>query len=136
MSHGSRRRCRAAPDGLPSALSNLARSRIELARRAASAVTHFRDFDNNVSASTAALQTMRRIAQPIVAAPWNAATVTKARSMAWMRCPVKEVARIRAAFGGTVNDVVLAMLSEGAARYLAHHGCTPPTGGRSESDAR
>ena len=108
---------------LSSALSDLTRSRIELARRAANAVTHFRDFDNNVSASTAALQTMRRIAQPIVAAPWNAATVTKARSMAWMRCPVKEVARIRAAFGGTVNDVVLAMLSEGAARYLAHHAC-------------
>src|SRR5208282_125492 len=59
---------------LASALSDLARSRIGLARRAVDTVTHFRDFDTNVSARAAALQTMRRIAQPIVAAPWNAAT--------------------------------------------------------------
>ena len=30
--------------------------------------------------------------------------------------------RSRSAFGGSVNDVVLAMLTEGAARYLQHHG--------------
>ena len=68
------------------------------------------------------------MARPIVAAPWNAATVTAARTVAWLRCPLDDVARIRAAFGGTVNDVVLAMLSEGAARYLEYHGC--PTEGR------
>jgi len=113
---------------LASALSDLARSRIGLARRAVDTVTHFRDFDTNVSARAAALQTMRRIAQPIVAAPWNAATVTNARTMAWLRCSLGDVARIRATLGGTVNDVMLAMLSEGAARYLAHHRC--PTSGR------
>ncbi len=113
---------------LSAALSDLARSRIELARRAVDTVTHMRDFDANVSAATAAVQTTRRIARPIVAAPWNAATVTKSRTMAWLRCPLKDVTRIRATFGGTVNDVVLAMLSEGAARYLAHHDC--PTNGR------
>jgi diacylglycerol O-acyltransferase / wax synthase len=29
---------------------------------------------------------------------------------------------IRNAFGGTVNDIVVAVLAEGAARYLKHHG--------------
>jgi uncharacterized protein DUF1298 len=73
-------------------------------------------------------QTVQRIARPIVAAPWNAAAVTEARTLAWLQCWLREVARIRATFGGTVNDVMLAMLSEGAARYLAHHHC--PTEGR------
>ncbi len=113
---------------LASALSDLVQSRIGLARRSVDAVTNFRDFDKDVSAPAAALQTIRRIAQPIVAAPWNAATVTNARAMAWLRCSLGDVARIRTTLGGTVNDVMLAMLSEGAARYLAHHGC--PTSGR------
>jgi hypothetical protein len=39
--------------------------------------------------------------------------------MAWLGCPLKDVVRIRATFGRTVNDVALAMLNEGAARYLA-----------------
>ena len=73
---------------LSSALSELGRSRIELARRAVDTVTHLRDFDANLSAPGAAVQMMRRIARPIVAAPWNAATVTKARAMAWLQCPL------------------------------------------------
>ncbi len=107
---------------IASAVTDLARSRIELARRAARAIQHLNDFDVDVSAPAAAVQTIRRMAQPIVAAPWNAATVTAARTITWLRCPLHDVARIRATFGGTVNDVVLAILSEGAARYLEHHG--------------
>ncbi len=113
---------------LGSALSDLARSRIELARRAARTITRLREFDAKVSAPAAAVQAMRRFARPIVAAPWNAATVTAKRTLTWLRCPLDDVARIRAAFGGTVNDVMLAMLSEGAARYLECHGC--PAEGR------
>ncbi len=124
---------RAAPtpgtvERLASAISDLARSRIELARRAAGTIAHLRDLDVDVSAPAAAVQTIRRLSQPIVAAPWNAATVTAARSFAWLQIPLREVARIRKTFGGTVNDVVLAILSEGAARYLERHGC--PTEGR------
>ena len=111
-----------------SALSDFTRSRIELARRAAGTLAHLRDFDADVSAPAAAVQTFRRFSQPIVAAPWNTATVTAARTMAWLQFPLRDVVRIRATFGGTVNDLVLAILSEGAARYLAFHGC--PTEGR------
>ncbi|MGA7872843.1 MAG: wax ester/triacylglycerol synthase family O-acyltransferase [Candidatus Binatus sp.] len=124
---------RAAPtpgrvERVASALTDLARSRIELARRAADAITNLRDLDEQASAPAAVVQTIRRMGQPIVAAPWNAATVTAARTVAWLRCPLHDVARIRTTFGGTINDVVLAILSEGAARYLAFHGC--PTEGR------
>jgi len=111
-----------------SALSDFTRSRIELARQAAGTIAHLRDFDADVSAPAAAVQTFRRFSQPIVAAPWNTATVTAARTMAWLQFPLRDVVRIRATFGGTVNDLVLAILSEGAARYLAFHGC--PTEGR------
>jgi len=121
-------RNRSRAELLGSAVSDFARSQIELARRAADTIAHLDEFDVNVSAPAAAVQTIRRIGQPIVAAPWNAATVTAAREVAWLRCPLGDVARIRAAFGGTVNDVVLAMLSEGAARYLEHH--LVPTAGR------
>jgi diacylglycerol O-acyltransferase / wax synthase len=113
---------------LESALTDFARSRIELARRAARTVASGRDFDARVSAPRAAMLAMERIAQPIVAAPWNAATVTGARTLAWLRCPLDDLERIRTALRGTVNDVVLTILSEGAARYLAHHRC--PTDGR------
>ena len=113
---------------LASAVSALARSRIELVRRAVGTLTHLREFDAKLSASAAAVQTMRRIARPIVAAPWNAATVTNARSLAWLRYPLRKIERVRATFGGTVNDVVLAALSEGAARYFAYHRC--PVEGR------
>ncbi len=124
---------RAAPtpgrwERFASALTDIARSRIDLTRRAVGTISHLRDLDADVSAPAAAVQTIRRFGQPIVAAPWNAATVTSARRMAWLRVPLRDVARIRGTFGGTVNDVVLAILSEGAARYLAFHGC--PTEGR------
>jgi hypothetical protein len=57
----------------------------------------------------------------VVVAPWNEGIVTKSRSMAWLRFPLEDVGSIRKAFGGTVNDLALAALGEGAARYLHHH---------------
>ncbi len=75
-------------------------------------------------ATTDASKIMRAL-RPAVAAPWNRGVVTKARSFAWLRYAYNDVRAIRKAFGGTVNDVVLAALGEGAARYLKHHGCNP-----------
>ena len=62
--------------------------------------------------------TTRRIVQT----PWNSTPVTQDRIIAWTRQTFADFRAIRTAFGGSVNDVVLAMLSEGAARYLEHHG--------------
>jgi WS/DGAT/MGAT family acyltransferase len=63
----------------------------------------------------------RMMGRQIVAAPWNAGLVTPARSLAWLKVSFGEVRAIRNALGGTVNDVVLAILSEAAARYMKHH---------------
>ncbi len=67
----------------------------------------------------------RLFSHPIVAAPWNAGCVSARRNLAWARYPFNDIRAIRNAFGGTVNDVVLAMVSEAAARYLAQHGRNP-----------
>ncbi|MGH7837062.1 MAG: wax ester/triacylglycerol synthase domain-containing protein, partial [Candidatus Binataceae bacterium] len=63
-----------------------------------------------------------------IATPWNAGVVTEERKAAWLNLPFGEFRAIRAAFGGTINDVVLTVLGEGAARYLKDHGW--PTEGR------
>jgi WS/DGAT/MGAT family acyltransferase len=58
----------------------------------------------------------------IVATPWNSTPISQERIVAWSRQSFADFRAIRSAFGGSVNDVVLAMLTEGAARYLKHHG--------------
>jgi WS/DGAT/MGAT family acyltransferase len=60
-----------------------------------------------------------------VITPWNAGLVSQERTLAWLRTSFADIRAIRAAFGGTINDVVLTMLSEGAARYLRDHGGQP-----------
>ncbi len=58
----------------------------------------------------------------IVATPWNSTPVTQERIVAWTSQPFADFRAIRSVFGGSVNDIVLAILTEGAARYLQHHG--------------
>jgi WS/DGAT/MGAT family acyltransferase len=60
--------------------------------------------------------------RPAVATPWNSGVVTQERSAAWMKFPFADFRTMRNAFGGTINDLVLTLLSEGAARYLKEHG--------------
>jgi diacylglycerol O-acyltransferase / wax synthase len=70
-----------------------------------------------------ASRVMRELAtRRIVATPWNSTPVTQDRVVAWTRQSFADFRAIRSAFGGSVNDVVLAVLTEGAARYLQHHG--------------
>ncbi len=69
------------------------------------------------------MQSMARVfARPIVTTPWNAALISSKRAVTLCRYPFADFRAIRSAFGGTVNDVVLTILSEAAARYLKHHG--------------
>ena len=77
--------------------------RLELLRRATESMTRF-------------------VAEPVITAPWNAAAVGPKRNFHWQKYSFGEFREIRHAFGGTINDVVLAVVAEGAARYLAHHG--------------
>jgi len=59
--------------------------------------------------------------EPAIMAPWNAGLIGTTRRLRWLRYPFSEFREIRRAFGGTINDVVLAAVSEGAARYLVGH---------------
>jgi diacylglycerol O-acyltransferase len=58
----------------------------------------------------------------IVSTPWNSGLVGQRRSLAWSTMSFGDFRRIRNAFGGSINDVVLTILTEAAARYLQHHG--------------
>jgi diacylglycerol O-acyltransferase / wax synthase len=68
---------------------------------------------------------VRTFTRPIAATPWNAGLVSQERTLAWLRTSFADLKTIRTAFGGTINDVVLTTLSEGAARYLRHHQIQP-----------
>jgi WS/DGAT/MGAT family acyltransferase len=73
---------------------------------------------------TAATKAVRLFTRRIVPAPWNSVPLTNERSMALFQASVPDLRVIRSAFGGTTNDVALAILGEAAARYLKHHGVT------------
>ncbi|MCZ6501339.1 MAG: WS/DGAT domain-containing protein [Gammaproteobacteria bacterium] len=67
-------------------------------------------------------ETMSRfVTNPSITAPWNASTVGPDRKLTWSEHPMSEFREIRRAFGGTINDIALAAVSEGAARYLDKH---------------
>jgi len=57
-----------------------------------------------------------------VATPWNSGALTEQRIVTWLKLPFADFRAIRSAFGGTINDIVLTVLGEGAARYLKDQG--------------
>jgi WS/DGAT/MGAT family acyltransferase len=63
----------------------------------------------------------RMLTQPVMTAPWNAGMVAPRRTLTRKRYPFAQFRDIRRTFGGTINDVVLTIVSEGAARYLETH---------------
>jgi hypothetical protein len=63
----------------------------------------------------------RFVAEPVITAPWNAGAVSPKRNLFWQKYSFAEFRQIRRAFGGTINDVVLTVVAESAARYLAEH---------------
>ena len=104
------------------AMIDLVQNRLNDARKVAELIESPRTVaDQAASVAGYAGRVVRMMTQKIVAAPWNAALVTPTRSLAWLTVAFGDVRAIRNALGGTVNDVVLAILSEAAARYLVHH---------------
>jgi len=118
-----------APPPLPSllrtfsnAMIDLVQSRLNDARKVAKVIEAPRMVAEQAAMLAGYAGKMARMmARQIVAAPWNAGLVTSARSLAWLTVSFGDVRAIRNALGGTVNDVVLAILSEAAARYMKHH---------------
>jgi len=62
------------------------------------------------------------VTQPAVTAPFNAGIVGKKRKLRYLTESFAEIREIRRALGGTINDVVLTVVSEALARYLAGKG--------------
>ena len=62
------------------------------------------------------------VTQPVITAPFNAGIVGPQRHLRWMRKSLSEIREIRRGLGGTINDVVLTVVSEAVARYLAASG--------------
>ena len=65
---------------------------------------------------------MTRMAQPVMQAPWNAGLVGPQRALTTLHYHLEDFKPIRKALGGTVNDIALAAIVEGAARYMKHTG--------------
>jgi WS/DGAT/MGAT family acyltransferase len=59
--------------------------------------------------------------QPAVTAPFNAGIVGPSRKVRWIKESFDDIREIRKQLGGTINDVVLTVVSEAVARYLASH---------------
>src|SRR5438132_8762509 len=72
----------------------------------------------------AALDTGPLLVRPLPPTPFNAPIHSK-RDFAWVELSLAEAKSVRAALGGTINDLVLAILSGGLARYLPRHGLEP-----------
>ncbi len=58
----------------------------------------------------------------LVATPWNSGLTGTRRKLAWSTMAFSDFRAIRNRFGGSINDVVLTILTEAAARYLQHNG--------------
>ena len=58
---------------------------------------------------------------PVMTAPWNAGSVGPKRKFQHAQYPFADFREIRRVFGGTLNDVVLTVVTESAARYLKAH---------------
>jgi diacylglycerol O-acyltransferase / wax synthase len=105
---------------------NRAQEQVDSMRRLSRLAPNFRSFVKDLGSDAgAAARLARQMTRPIAATPWNAGLVSQERTMAWLRTSFAEIRAIRTAFGGTINDVVLTMLSEGAARYVRDHHAQP-----------
>jgi WS/DGAT/MGAT family acyltransferase len=61
------------------------------------------------------------VSQPAITAPFNAGIVGPKRKVRWIKKSFADIREIRRQLGGTINDVVLTVVSEAVARYLAAH---------------
>jgi diacylglycerol O-acyltransferase / wax synthase len=122
----------AAPASAPMRLARAARDLYATTvrgtiRAARDAIADPADAALNARMVAVAMAELTRLAtRRIAPTPWNGGVVTQRRSLAWSRHPFADFRSVRQAFGGSVNDVVLTMLTEGAARYLARHRYTAP----------
>jgi hypothetical protein len=105
------------------ALLDSARAQLDTTQRALETALDLKELANSAGMMTEAVRTIGGlVTRPIASTSWATRLVSHRRKLAWSCFAFADFRKIRAALGGTVNDVVLTVLSEGAARYLDHHG--------------
>ena len=105
---------------------DLAQEQLDSMRRLSRVAPNVRSLVKDLGSDAVTLARLaRQMTRPIAATPWNVGLVSQERTLAWLRASFADIQAIRTAFGGTVNDVVLTMLTEGAARYLRYHRWQP-----------
>lgn len=116
------------PKALPSVFKRALDAAFDLAqtqagywRRIAQAMFDPEEVFTRAKLLTEALLANLRMARPLAPVPWANRLVSNRRALAYSSFPFEEIRAIRAALGGTMNDVVLTLLSEAAARYLERH---------------
>jgi len=117
------------PKPLPNPVENLldagfdgVKTQLDLYRRLSDTFLNPSELMERVTLLTEAGLSFLRMLRPIAPAPWTRRLVSSRRALAWSSFSFAEIRAIRNALGGTVNDIVLTLLTEGAARYLQHHG--------------
>ena len=106
---------------LSDAAFDAAQTQLNLYRRLYESFLRPGEMMNRVKLLTEAALTFAKMLRPLAPVPWARRLVSSRRALAWSSFSFAEIRAIRNALGGTVNDVVLTMLTEGAARYLRHH---------------
>ncbi len=78
---------------------------------------------NNRVKLTRATEVLSRFAQqPVITASFNAGVVSPKRKVGWLKKSFGDIRHIRQQLGGTINDIVLVVVSEAVARYLEKQG--------------
>ncbi|MEB4211074.1 wax ester/triacylglycerol synthase family O-acyltransferase [Mycobacterium sp. 94-17] len=123
------------------ALVNLAGNPFKALRVQARIVRQLADaagIDSLSSAATVAGKVVKRVgrlgsgarpriplpATPAPRTPWNK-TITPHRRFAMRTASLENIKRLKAATGGTVNDIVMAICAGGLREYLLAHDCLP-----------
>ncbi len=72
--------------------------------------------------ATATQLLLNFVLRPAITAPFNAGLVGPKRRFRWIQHDFSEVRDVRRSLGGTINDVVLTVVSEAVARYMQDRG--------------
>src|SRR5208283_2708131 len=105
---------------------DLAQEQVDAIRRLIQTATNLRSVVKELRTDAGTVARLaQQMARPIAATPWNAGFVSQERTLAWLHTSFADIQEIQTAHGGTMNDIVLTMLSEGAARYLRYHYTRP-----------
>jgi WS/DGAT/MGAT family acyltransferase len=106
-------------EGLAEAAGDVVSAGVGAAQTIASLATTWRVVGQRAVEIAAALG--RTAGTPVARLPFNR-PLTGARRLSWLAFPLGEIAAVRRAHGGTINDVVLAVLTDGIGRWLAASG--------------